>query len=138
NAGVITDMFLVPQNTALIEVEGWDMNVNYRLPETAYGNFTFNLDSAYMSKWEQQQSAASPVNNNVGQYFEYDPNWRLRANASLDWSYGAFGATWMTRYHSGLVESCVYPGFGLCSDEDRRDDDGPAPRNRMPATTYHD
>ena len=138
NAGVITDMFLVPQNTALIEVEGWDMNVNYRLPETAYGNFTFNLDSAYMSKWEQQQSAASPVNNYVGQYFESDPNWRLRANASLDWSFGAFGATWMTRYYSGLVESCVYPGFGLCSDEDRRDADGPAPRNRMPATTYHD
>ena len=138
NAGVITNMFLVPQNTSVIEVEGWDLNVNYRMPETAYGQFMVNFDGAYMSKWEQQQSASSPVNNYVGQYFEYDPNWRLRANASLDWTYGDFGATWMTRYHSGLVESCVYPGEGLCSDEDRFDEGGPAPRNRMPATTYHD
>src|SRR5690606_638625 len=138
NQGVIIDMFLVPQNAALMNVEGWDFNVRYRLPETSYGQFGINFDSSYVSKWDSQQSATSPVVSAVGQYYEWDPNWRLRANASLDWDYGDFGATWSSRYHSGLVEECVYSGMGLCSDESRRDDDGPAPRNRLPATTYHD
>ena len=49
---------------------------------------------------------------------------------------GDFGVTWITRYYSRLVEDC---GFGdLCSDPDRRIDTGPAPRNTLGATTYHD
>ena len=138
NQGVITEMYLVPQNAALMEVEGWDFNVRYRMPETSFGQFAINFDSSYISKWDSQNSATSPVVSAIGRYYEWDPNWRLRANASLDWNYGDFGATWSSRYHSGLVEDCVYPGFGLCSDETRRDENGPAPRNRLPATTYHD
>ena len=138
NQGVITDMFLIPQNTAILDVEGWDLNVRYALPETAYGRFGFNFDGSYTSKFESQQSAASDVIQNTGIYYDRDPNWRLRANASLDWSYGDFGASWSTRYFSGLVEDCLYPGEGLCSDDDRTIGGEPAARNRLPATTYHD
>src|SRR5690606_10291456 len=138
NQGVITDMFLVPQNVAYIEAEGWDFNVRYRLPETAYGQFALTFDSSYLSKWTEQANPLSEPTNYVGIYEEWNPTWRLRANASLDWTYGDFGATWSSRYHSGLVEECAYPGFDLCSDEDRRTDAGAARRNRLPATTYHD
>src|SRR5690606_22005814 len=116
NQGVITEMYLVPQNAALMEVEGWDFNVRYRMPETSVGQFAINFDSSYISKWNSQNSAASEVVSHVGHYYEWDPNWRLRANASLDWDYGDFGATWSSRYTSGLVETCAYTGFGLCSD----------------------
>ena len=136
--GQITDVQLVPVNLSVINTEGYDLNVKYRMPETAYGTFAFMLDAAYMSKWESAFSPEDELESAVGQYFQYDPNWRLRANASLDWTLGDFGFTWMSRYHSSLVESCPFPGTGLCSDEDRRTEDGPAPRNKLGAVTYHD
>ncbi|ATD68345.1 TonB-dependent receptor [Luteimonas chenhongjianii] len=131
-------MLLAPQNLSVTEVEGWDVNVSYTMPETNFGNFGFALDTSYVSKWDSQFTPESEVSSAVGNYYESDPNWRLRANASLDWSYGDFSASWMTRYMSGLNEACAFPGRGLCTDEDRRTAEGPAPRNRLGATTYHD
>lgn len=132
----IGNVGLTPQNLSVIDVEGYDFNVSYRMPETQYGAFGFTLDTSYTSKFDTQTTAASEVESAVGQQFQNDPNWRIRANASMDWSLGDFGATWSSRYYSGLVESC---GFGaLCSDPDRRTAEGARPRNRLPATTYHD
>lgn len=135
--GLITRMLLVPQNLANYNVEGWDLNVNYRLPETSYGKFTVSLDAAYLSKHESRLSADVPYESNVGIYTDRDPTWRLRSNASLDWSYRDFGVTWMSRYHSRLVEDCKYTTV-MCSDPNRITAEGPAPRNAMGATTYHD
>ena len=134
----VGDMQLTPQNLSVINTEGYDLNMRYRMPETAYGVFTANLDAAYMAKWESQFTPESEPSSAVGQYFQFDPNWRLRANASLDWAMGDLGVTWMSRYTSSLVESCPFPGLGLCSDEDRRIESGPAARNKLGATTYHD
>src|SRR5690606_8238984 len=61
NQGVITDMLLVPQNVASLEVEGWDFNVRYRLPETAYGQFGLNFDSSYISKWNEESLPGAPI-----------------------------------------------------------------------------
>ncbi|KGM57428.1 TonB-dependent receptor [Lysobacter arseniciresistens ZS79] len=132
----ITSMILAPANLAVINVEGYDLGVDYRFPETSFGRFTAGLNASYTSKYDIQQTETAEPENVVGMYFNQDPNWRLRANGSLDWSMGDFGVTWITRYYSGLVEDC---GFGpLCSDPDRRVDTGPAPRNKLGATTYHD
>ncbi len=129
-------MLLAPVNMASVRAEGWDLNLNYRLPEFSFGQLTFALDSAYLSKWESKSSPESDFVNYVGIYTDRSPTWRLRSNASLDWAIGDFGVTWMSRYMSHLQEDC---GMGaLCSDADRRDADGPAPRNRLGATTYHD
>ena len=129
-------MLLAPANLAVIDVEGYDLGVDYRFPETAYGQFTASLNASYTAKYDSQSTPEAEPESVVGQYFDRDPNWRLRANSSLDWSMGDFGVTWITRYYSRLVEDC---GFGdLCSDPDRRIDTGPAPRNTLGATTYHD
>lgn len=134
----VGNVSLTPQNLSVLDVEGYDLNVSYRMPETEYGSFGFTLDTSYTSKFDQQVTAASEVESVVGQYFDRDPNWRVRANASLDWNLGDFGATWSSRYYSGLVEACPFPGFGVCSDENRRVDTGPEARNKLGATTYHD
>ncbi|MDH5834665.1 TonB-dependent receptor domain-containing protein [Luteimonas kalidii] len=142
--GQIFDMQLVPQNLSVIEVEGYDMNVRYRMPDTAYGGFTFVLDTSYMSKWDSAFTAGDELESAVGNYYQNDPNWRLRANASVDWSLGDFGMSWTARYNSGLNEACPFISddpsdpFGLCSDEFRRTEDGADGRNRLGATTYHD
>jgi iron complex outermembrane receptor protein len=132
----IDQLLMAPSNLAVIDVEGYDLGVNYRMPETAYGRFNLGLNASYTAKYDIQSTPDAEAENVVGMYFDRDPNWRLRANASLDWSMGDFGVTWISRYYSSLVEDC---GFGaLCSDPDRRIDAGPAPRNKLGATTYHD
>lgn len=134
----IGQMLLAPLNLNKINAEGWDLSVAYRTPETSVGRFSTNFDASYMSKWESGFSTDAELESAVGRYKQSDPNWRLRANASLDWSVGDWGVTWMTRYMSGLVEACPIPGYGLCSDETRRIETGPAPRNKLGAATYHD
>ncbi|HEU4772945.1 MAG TPA: TonB-dependent receptor [Lysobacter sp.] len=133
-------MLLAPANLAVINVEGYDLGVNYRMPETAYGRFNFGFNGSYTAKYDIQNTPQSEPENVVGMYFNQDPNWRLRANASLDWSKGDFGVTWISRYYSSLVEDCPFSGSSLrlCSDPERRIDTGPAPRNKLGATTYHD
>lgn len=129
-------MLLAPTNLAVIDVEGYDLGVNYLMPETAYGQFNLGFNGSYTSKYDQQNTPTSEPENILGIYTDRNPNWRLRANASLDWSMGDFGVTWITRYYSSLVEDC---GFGdLCSDPDRVVEEGPAARNKLGATTYHD
>ncbi|MGY1424091.1 TonB-dependent receptor domain-containing protein [Lysobacter sp. A289] len=134
----IDQMLLVPQNLSVIEAEGYDLDVNYRMAEGAYGQFTFGLNASYTAKWESKFTPEDEPSNAVGMYYQDDPNWRLRGNGSLDWTMGDFGVTWISRYYSGLEEACPIPGYGLCSDEDRRDEDGAAPRNHIGSTTYHD
>lgn len=132
NQGVITDMELTPRNAAVFNVEGWDFNVRYNLPETSFGRFGVTFDATYVSDFTQQSTPNVEPERYVGRYLQNDPYWRTRANAALDWSYGDFSATWSTRYHSRLWEACAI--VALCSDPDR----DPAARNYLPSTTYHD
>lgn len=139
----INQMFLVPRNLSVYEVEGYDLNIGYRMPETSIGVFRIGLDASYMAKWDVRTTADAEIESNVGRYFDRDPTWRLRGNAVLDWTRGDLGASWTARYVSGLAEDCPFPGEGLCTDEDRweENDQGvpvPAARNHMGATTYHD
>ncbi|MEO6169869.1 MAG: TonB-dependent receptor [Lysobacter sp.] len=131
-------MLLGPQNLSLISAEGYDLDVQYRTGDTAYGKFAAGLSASYMAKWESQFTKDSEVESVVGQYLDRDPQWRLRGNATLDWSKDNLGVTWISRYYSSLVEDCPFPGEGLCSDDTRRDADGLAARNKLGATTYHD
>ncbi len=133
-------MLLAPANLAVIEVEGYDLGVNYLTPETDFGQFNFGFNGSYTTKFDRQDTPQDEPENVVGVYFDRDPNWRLRANASLDWAMGDFGITWISRYYSGLIEACPFDedDLALCSDPGRRIDTGLAPRNKLGATTYHD
>ena len=130
-------------NFATTEVEGYDMTVNYRLPETSFGKFSFTWDSTYMSHFENN----SDGNNLVGEYYDRDNYWRIRSNLMARWEMGDFGATWASRFYSNQTEDCQFMvdyGFGdLCSDPDRyvEDEDGNpvnAAENRIGSVTYHD
>lgn len=79
------------------QVEGYDMQLKYRLPETAYGRFGFQFDSTYQTK--------NDLFGTVGEY-NGSPTWRLRSNLTTTWQMGDFDATWAMRYYSGLDEDC--------------------------------
>jgi iron complex outermembrane receptor protein len=88
----------------VVDTEGWDLGVNYRLPEFAFGRFAVHWSTTYTShlntKTADDAEFVSPGTSFAG-------NFRIRSNASLDWSLGDFGATW----HALLLESegkCSY------------------------------
>ncbi|HEY0503101.1 MAG TPA: TonB-dependent receptor [Lysobacter sp.] len=142
-AGDINTLINTTTNIGGTKVEGYDLTVGYRLPETAWGKFSFTWDTTYLASQEDdidgdgifgediQQAPAigQPLNsdengNQVGEYFENDNRWRIRSNLSTRWELGDWGATWNIRYFSAQDEPCDAAfedyGFGyLCTDADR-------------------
>ncbi|WP_313249696.1 TonB-dependent receptor plug domain-containing protein [Stenotrophomonas indicatrix] len=129
----ITNVDMPLQNLASYKVEGWDLGVLYRLPETSFGQFTVSWDSTYLSKWETKATRDSEVEGRQGRYLDQDPYWRIRSNLYVDWSFGDFGVNYGLRYKSGMTEDCLLGGAlrSYCSDPEGR-------KNHMGATTYHD
>lgn len=139
---IITHMEMPLLNLASYDVEGWDMTVHYKFPETAYGKFSLTWDSTYTSNWSTKATTDSDEEFRNGLYLSRDPYWRIKSNLYLDWTKGDWGVTWGMRYKSGLDEVCPFsskdPNIAYCSDPNRRTADGAAPRNYLGAVTYHD
>ncbi|MBB1088202.1 TonB-dependent receptor [Lysobacter sp. SG-8] len=142
--GFITDLLAAGLNIGSREVEGYDMTIGYRLPETDWGKFSFIWDSTYMVNYEDDGDG----DNQVGEYTDRNNNWRIRSNLSTRWEMGDWGATWNLRYYDAQVEACS--GFSsnaaveaanialLCSDPTRRTSEGLRPRNKLDDTFYND
>jgi outer membrane receptor protein involved in Fe transport len=128
--GQIASLLSAGLNVATTEVKGYDLTVNYRLPRTRFGNFSFVWDTTYTSAYIDSEGE-----NLVGQYFDRDNYWRVRSNLAARWEMGSYGATWGVRYYSKQVEDCapmVSAGFGnLCSDPANG-------KNLLRARNYHD
>ncbi|BDU17751.1 TonB-dependent receptor domain-containing protein [Lysobacter auxotrophicus] len=142
--GNILTLINTTTNIGGTKVEGYDLTVGYRLPETAWGKFSFTWDTTYLAEQkddidgdgvygEDNQLAPAigqPLHYNeggnlVGEYLQNDNKWRIRSNLMARWELGDWGATWSVRYYSSQDESCspAYEeyGFGyLCTDGDRR------------------
>jgi iron complex outermembrane receptor protein len=127
--GTVTDVrattLNVPGGT---EVEGYDFTLDYRF-DTDYGKFRVNWDTAYVSylgtigqpEFNTCRALGRPLRpgetncpqgifdygNQVGVYFNRNPNWRIRSNISTNWQSGDWGATLTARYVSALDESCA-------------------------------
>jgi iron complex outermembrane receptor protein len=131
-------------NIGSSETEGLDVTFNYRLPETQYGTFSFQLDNSYLISARSDVDLDGQLDDSViGEYQDRNNNWRLRSNLAVRWEMGDFGATLNSRYYSRQEEDCQFMvdyGFGdLCSDPNRVDADGnAAAQNMLGGTTYHD
>ena len=141
--GNIQTLLNTTVNIGGTEVEGYDLTVGYRLPETAYGRFSFNWDTTYLAKFEQDidgdgiygedQTAVPAVGqpfffneggNQVGEYAQNSNAWRVRSNLATNWEMGDWGATWNARFFSRQEEGCqAFEDYGygfLCDDTDRQ------------------
>jgi iron complex outermembrane receptor protein len=144
--GSISDLLSAGLNIGSTEVEGYDLTVGYRLPETAWGKFSVIWDSTYLSSYINDDDG----DNLAGEYSDRNNNWRIRSNVNLRWEMGDFGVNWYTRYYSGQDESCSGVAASqrarICSDPTRFVADGPdanslpdaAPENYIPAVVYND
>jgi len=120
------------------EVEGYDLQVTYAMPETAWGRFAFQWDSSYASE--------NTLFGVVGTY-NGAPAWRLRSNLTTSWRKGDWDATWAVRYYSDMDEGCAggnYFEYGITPQElcnqDIFDANGNFLRfeNHIPARFHHD
>jgi len=133
--GHITGMFFGKANLGEIQTEGWDVGVNYKLPETFLGAFTINWDNSYTSKYDElaYDNAGNKIMvGGVGS----EGVFRLRSNLGVNWSKGIWGANYTARYYSGIEEACT--GNGGCSDPDRYVFGRAAPVNELGGNTFHD
>ncbi len=142
--GQISNLLAVPSNVGTMEVEGWDVTLGYRLPDTQYGSFNFVLDTAYTSKYTIEDPVTEGYNR-VGNYLSRDNYWRVRSNLMVNWQLGDFGATAAARYYSRQNEDCTGTAFGganfalLCSDADHIGLKGePDPQRKISSVTYTD
>ena len=141
STGAIDNLLSSGLNSAEIEAEGYDLTLNYRLPDTRFGSFSFSWDNTYYASYEEDRNG----DNLVGEYFDGSNNWRIRSNLLARWEQGDWGATYAARYYSRQEETCPFYyndyGFGeLCSDA-IVDGDGlvqEGSQNKIGAATYHD
>ncbi|GAA5067987.1 TonB-dependent receptor plug domain-containing protein [Lysobacter panacisoli] len=105
-SGQVVDATRILVNGGYQETAGYDFNVGYKLPETAFGQFRFDWKSTYIDylEYKRDNEEVTPIN----QYTGWDSNFRIRSNLTLDWSKGDFGASWTARYYSGMKEACAY------------------------------
>lgn len=126
--GNILDLRTTGFNIASGEVEGYDLQVAYQMPETAFGNFYFQWDNTYQKE--------NTLFGTVGQY-NGAPTWRLRSNLTTQWKKGDWDATWAMRYYSSLEDPCFgsnYFEYGITPQEICPDNG----INEMGTRLYHD
>ena len=143
--GAITSMFFGLTNLGALETEGYDLGVNYRLPEFAAGQFAINWQTSYTARYDQLADN-DPATRLVG--FVGSPGvFRVRSNMGLTWAKGDWSASYMARYYSGMKESCVTSTdddgnvipIRPCNDFDHIDVYGDAdPLRRVGSNTFHD
>jgi len=139
NNGSVNYVLYGLRNAGWVDTEGWDFGVNYRLPEFAFGRFAIHWDTTYVSHYTVKATDTAEV---VSQATGFAGAFRVRSNASVDWSLGDFGATWAMRYYSSQRESCSYDKAGgpECNMPNYQAPDtfGVYPINRVGALTFHD
>lgn len=135
SSGVVNYSLRGLKNAGWIETEGWDLGVNYRLPEFSFGRFVARWNTTYTTKYDikADNDPATPVSPAVA----WGSTFRVRSNASLDWTLGDFGATWTTRYYSPMRESCSY-GPPECNTPNHWENGVVFDVNRLGSNTFHD
>ena len=94
-------------NLGRLDTKGADLNANYRLPETSFGNFVLGLGASYISQYDNtipNPDGSSTVRHIAGTFTKQDGNFaRWRAKGTLGWSLGDFSAQWTSRYVGGMA-----------------------------------
>ena len=114
--GPIQTVLLLNQNLGNLRTSGFDVDASWRGPVTSFGRLSFGLNGTYISVWKIQQQDLTYLSG-VGGVAVGGPVPRWRHYASLNWNYGAWGATLGQTYQSGY--------------EDANDTDPPRPPRRV-------
>ena len=89
-------------NLGRLDVKGWDVALRYKLPDTAWGSWSFGFDGTYVAQWDNDTDPirsddaivhlAGHFNSSYGMFG------RVRARAFANWNKGDWSASWRIRY----------------------------------------
>ena len=99
------------QNLGGTKTNGVDLSGNYRL-STSMGKYVFGVQSTYVNKYEYQDYANGPWNQNVGIFVGTGPIFKWTNNLNLNWTMGEFSAGLAGHLKSGYVDQvkAAHPG----------------------------
>jgi iron complex outermembrane receptor protein len=93
-------------NLGTYKIEGWDVDIRARSPQTAAGRFDFTLQGTYYMKYDVQQpdgSFAGFVSNMLNQAASgITP--RYKQYATVSWTYGPWSTTLGNSYQSSYID----------------------------------
>jgi iron complex outermembrane receptor protein len=102
STGMVTNLARGNANLGEVQTEGFDLGLNYKLPKNSYGQFGIRSESSYVSHYKTKSTATADFTEYAGEY----PLYRFKSNIGLDWKKGDWGATFATRYYSGVKTNC--------------------------------
>ena len=108
--GPISNVILTLQNLGNLKTSGVDVDIAWRGSATDIGRFSFALNGTYITEWKMQPDGAtyeSALGRNATSVPGPFPRWKHYA--SLDWQYGAWGATLAHTYQSGYEDTNFFP-----------------------------
>lgn len=136
-----------------LQTQGVDVALTWKQHRRT-GDWQMRWDTAYVDYWGPigRPPRGTPLPDgslSPGNVAGKPVVWRLRSVAALAWQRGRLGASIGVRYFSPIVEPCDdvvrvadavdNPTLrSLCSEPDRMEYGGEAPRNRVGAVTYVD
>jgi iron complex outermembrane receptor protein len=92
------------ENLGETKTRGLDIDMAYRFPTGAYGQFTVSLDGTYVLKYDYQRERGGEFVDNVGDYTDASPIFRWQHLLQVNWGAGNWGVTLANRYKSGYKD----------------------------------
>jgi iron complex outermembrane receptor protein len=149
----ITNILDTNTNIGGIKTEGLDLSTHYKLPSTSVGDFKLGLDVTFLKSFLQTiPNAGSPTGFSStelgGNTTAFGGFPKQKANASLQWNYGDWSASWTAQYIGSMFEACTKAteptnvgGRNECSDPGPLSPNGKKykyAKNYLGKTIYHD
>ncbi|WP_051595530.1 TonB-dependent receptor domain-containing protein [Dyella jiangningensis] len=112
-------------NLGTLNTKGIDFSGKYRIPHfdvagTNIGDFAVSLDTTYLIRYDNDTAPGQPgdvTNHLAGMYQQQYGNYtRWRALAGLNWTAGAWSASWTARYIGALNVGSMDPSMGFSAD----------------------
>ena len=122
--GQIASIAVPIGNIGRLDTSGVDLAATYRLPETAFGNFTANFQTTYLKNFSDDTAPGSGalVQQFAGHYstgasaITYANFSRWKALANLSWRMGAFDASITSKYVGKYKVGYVNPAYNISAD----------------------
>jgi len=101
--GYVLEVYSPANNVAARNIAGIDVNVNYLL-STDIGEWRFNLDTTFATKFEVQDVSGNPFRDITGTYDDaFGSIPEVKSAFQVDWSMDNLRATWDLNYNSKIA-----------------------------------
>jgi iron complex outermembrane receptor protein len=135
----VTEAYRAYTNAGYQKTAGYDLGINYRILDTAIGDFNVSWKTTYVDYLESKRNNQSDtiVEQYTGWATPAGISFRVRSNLNVDWNYGDFGVSYGLRYYSGAKEQCYYAGE-CTRDYYSSPYTGPVALRDVGSNTFHD